>query len=288
MLSRFISLGLCTTACLAAQLDVLQAEVATAKATGNQWFYFPTHDEPATPATWGFQYQETNFTSKDGTSLHAWLIQNRGKEAKGTVVFSHGAAGSMGHHLGFVMWLAEAGYHVLIYDYRGYGKSKGHVSRRGLVDDAKAALQFVASHPDLKTKPIISYGHSLGGAKSLAALAESKINNLRAVVVDSSFSSYRNMAYQIGGELGRSLVSDDLSPISAIAKISPIPLLVIHGEKDPLVPASEGTRLFRAAKKPKTLYLVENGHHGDALARDDGAYRKQMLAWLEIQLGVLP
>ncbi len=253
-------------------------------ATGDVFFYFPTQDVPATPATWGFRFEEANFKSKDGTKLSGWLIANRGKQSKGTVVFSHGAAGSMGHHLGFVMWLAEAGYHVLIYDYRGYGKSQGKVSRRGSVDDAKAALEFVSNHSDLKNNPIISYGHSLGGAKSVAALAESKIQNLKAVIVDSSFSSYRNMAQRIAGKIGSSVVSDELSPIDAIAKISPTPLLVIHGAKDPLIPKAEADRLFKAAKKPKTLYLVENGSHGDALARDDGAYRKEMLKWLDEQL----
>lgn len=275
---------------LIASATPLMAETAVEKqdanpATGDAFFYFPTHDEPATPATWGFKFNETHFQSKDGTKLHGWLIKNRGKESKGTVVFSHGAAGSMGHHLGFVMWLAEAGYHVLIYDYRGYGKSNGHVSRRGSIDDAKAALEFASSHPDLKSKPLISYGHSLGGAKSIVALSESKFENLKAVIVDSSFSSYRNMAQLIAGKLGSSFVSDDLSPVDAIEKISPTPLLLIHGAKDPLIPTGEANKLFEAAKKPKTLYLVQNGNHGDALARDDGAYRKEMLKWLDEQLG---
>ena len=72
----------------------------------NRFFYFPTHDEPATPATWGFRYENVDFKSTDGTNLHGWFIPSRAKQPKGTVVFSHGNAGSLGYHLGFVMWLA--------------------------------------------------------------------------------------------------------------------------------------------------------------------------------------
>jgi len=115
---------------------------------GNQLFYFPTHDEPATPATWGFNFDNVDFKSADGTRIHGWFVPAHDANAEGTVVFSHGNAGSMGHHLGFVMWLAEAGYNVLMYDYRGFGKSGGSVGRRGMIDDVKAAFEETLPQPD--------------------------------------------------------------------------------------------------------------------------------------------
>lgn len=248
---------------------------------GNQLFYFPSRDEPATPATWGFNYENVAFNSADGTPLHGWLIPKRGGVAKGTVVFSHGNAGSVGHHLGFAVWLVEAGYNVLMYDYRGFGKSGGQVSRRGMIDDVKAAFAYAAGRRDLDAGRLVSYGHSLGGAKSVTALAESPVKGLRAVVIDGAFASYQAMARIVGGRLGESLVTDELAPKDYVEKLSPVPLLVVHGARDEVVPVSQGLQLFKSARQPKTLFEVEAGRHGDSLSRDHGAFRKRMLVWLD-------
>ena len=247
---------------------------------GNKLFYFPTRDEPATPATWGFKFENVDFKSGDGTALHGWFITSRKTPAAGTVVFSHGNAGSIGHHLGFIMWLAEAGYHVFTYDYRGFGKSAGSVNRRGMVNDVKAAFASARRRADVDPARLVSYGHSLGGAKSVTALGESPVKGLQAVVIDGAFASYLEMARIIGGQLGASLVTDELAPESYVEKLSPVPLLVVHGTRDEVVPIAQGRKLFKGALEPKTFFEVKAGHHGDSLARDHGAYRKRMLEWL--------
>lgn len=247
----------------------------------NRFFYFPTHDQPATPEDWGFLYEDVNFNSADGTKLHGWFLKAKGSKTKGTVVFSHGNAGSLGHHLGFVTWLAEAGYQVFMYDYRGFGKSGGILNRDGMVQDVKAAFLYVSGRKDVQKDKIISYGHSLGGAKSVAALAEMQPKGLKAIVIDGAFTSYQAMAKLVAGELGTELISDEFSPKDFISKISGTPLLVVHGKKDQVVPFSQGKQLFDLANEPKTLFEVKEGTHGDSLSRDDGAYRKKMLAWLD-------
>lgn len=247
---------------------------------GNKLFYFPTRDLPATPKDWGYDYEDIHFKSKDGTPLHGWFIPAKGKHPLGTIVFSHGNAGSVGHHLGFVMWMAKAGYNVVMYDYRGFGKSGGSVSRRGMVDDAHAAIAYTMSRPDVDKHKVVSFGHSLGGAKSVTALGEHPVKGLRAVIVDGSFASYRSMARIIGGQLGESVVTDDLSPRDFVEKISPIPFLLVHGDHDEIVPVSQGKELFQKAKQPKTIFEVKGGHHGDSLWMNNGAYRKKVLAWL--------
>ncbi len=247
----------------------------------NRFFYFPTHDQPATPENWGFLYEDVNFKSADGTKLHGWFLKAKSNKPKGTVVFSHGNAGSLGHHLGFVTWLAEAGYQVFMYDYRGFGKSGGVLDRDGMVQDVKAAFLYVSGRKDVQQGKIISYGHSLGGAKSVAALAEMQPEGLKAIVIDGAFSSYQAMARLVAGDLGTELISDEFSPRDCITKISGTPLLVVHGQKDQVVPFSQGKQLFDLANEPKTLFEVKDGTHGDALSRDQGAYRKKMLAWLD-------
>lgn len=247
---------------------------------GNQWFYFPTHDTPGTPISWGCDFENVSFKSKDSTRLSGWFVPGKATKPKGTVVFSHGNAGSMGHHLGFAMWLVEAGYNVLMYDYRGFGKSGGNVDRRGMVDDVKAAFNYVKTRADVNPGRMISYGHSLGGAKSITALGEAPVKGLRAVVIDGAFASYQTMARVIAGQLGANLVSDELAPEDYVAKLSPTPLLVVHGAKDEVVPISEGRLLFDKARQPKTFFEVKSGHHGDSLSRDNGVFRKKMLVWL--------
>ncbi len=251
---------------------------------GNHLFYFPTRDEPATPATWGLKFETVNFKSKDGTPLHGWFIPAKGKtakSAKATIVFSHGNAGAVGHHLGFCAWFAEAGYNVFAYDYRGFGKSGGSVDRRGMINDVKAAFSSISKRRDIDTNKIISYGHSLGGAQSITALGETPVKGLRAIIIDASFASYTSMARTIGGQFGEKLVTDELAPKDFIKHLSPTPLLVIHGTKDEVVPFSQGRALFEAAGEPKTFFQVEAATHGSALSGNKGAYRKKMITWLD-------
>ncbi len=251
---------------------------------GNQLFYFPTHDEPSTPAAWGLKFEPIDFKSADGTPLHGWFIPAKNKaakSAKGTVVFSHGNAGSISYHLGFCAWLAEASYNVIIYDYRGFGKSGGTVDRRGMIDDVKAAFGYALKRPDIDTGRLVSFGHSLGGAQSVTALGETPVKGLRAIVIDGAFASYQAMARIIGGQLGANLVTDELAPKDFVSKLAPVPLLVVHGDADEIVPIAQGRELYEAAAQPKTLFEVKSGHHGTSLSNDNGAYRKKMIAWLD-------
>ncbi len=243
-------------------------------------FYFPTKDIPTSPEKWGFEYEEVMFKSSDGTNLSGWFMPGRTNQIKGTIVFSHGNAGSMGHHLGFVMWLVEAGYNVFMYDYRGFGQSAGSVDRQGMIADVSAAFDYVITRDDVDPALLISFGHSLGGAKSITAFAQRAIPGLRAIIVDGAFSSYRQMAGLVGGELAESLITDDFSPQDYVEKIMGVPLLVVHGENDEVVPLSQGEALFQRANQPKTMFKVKGGTHGDALSRDNGEYRAKVLGWL--------
>ena len=250
---------------------------------GDRLFYFPTRDEPYTPKKYGYKYEDVYFKSADGTQLHGWFMPSLlgVKKAKATIVFSHGNTGSLGHHLGFVDWLMKANYNVLLYDYRGFGKSKGGLTRRGVVEDVQAALAYVSKRSDVDATKLVSFSHSLGGAKSVTAIGMKPVKGLRAVIVHGGFASYKDMAYDKAGKLGSSLINDEFAAIDYVDKIAPVPLLVIHGENDRMVPLAQGLKLYNKAKEPKTLYKVPNGSHTDSLHRNGSQYRKKMLAWLE-------
>lgn len=249
---------------------------------GNRLFYYPSKTAPDVPSKYGYRYEDVNFKSEDGTKLHGWFLNpKRGVEPKGTIVFHHGNAGSVGYHITFVGWMVRAGYQVLLYDYRGYGKSGGTITRKGLVQDTRAAVNYVKTRQDVNSKRLISYGHSLGGAKSLAALGEEMIPGVRGVVSFAGFASYEDMARRIAGETGANLVTDDYSARDFVEKISPVPALIAHGTNDTTVPLSQGEKLFEKAKEPKTFYRIPKGSHTRALFMNDGEYRKKVLIWMD-------
>ncbi len=249
---------------------------------GNRFFYMPSGPIEKTPATYGYKYEDVTFPALDGNKLNGWFLPAAGvKKAKGTVVFSHGNAGALGHHFGFVAWYVRAGYNVFMYDYRGFGKSKGDITRAGVVSDVTAAFNYVKTRPDVDATRLVSYGHSLGGSSSITALGRKKMPGLRAVISYAGFASYRDMAQKVGGNWGVSVVTDELSPRDFVAKISPVPILIVHGTADGVVPFSQAKLLFKNAKKPKTFMAIKGGDHQQALWKNEGEYCKKILRWLD-------
>jgi len=257
------------------------AEKLLGKEGGNRLFYFPTKTAPDTPKKYQQDYEDVTFKSQDGTKLHAWFMAPpKTQKVKGTIVYSHGNAGSIGYHIPFVLWMVQDGYQVLLYDYRGYGKSEGQVSRKGLVEDVHAAFTYVKTRKDVDANRLISFGHSLGGAKSLAALGQKMPSGVRGVVDFAGFASYQDMARHFAGQAGVKIVTDDLSARDLIEKISPVPVLIVHGTEDHTVPLSQGELLFKKAKEPKTFFKIEGGNHTQALSMNKEEYRKKILAWM--------
>ncbi|MEO1857125.1 MAG: alpha/beta hydrolase [Rubritalea sp.] len=281
---------LITSLCLLSQLSLVSCASETdlrsavvlglmGKGGGDRLFYYPTKDAPFTPAKHGYAYEDVTFKASDGVKLHGWWLPTQKKSAKATIVYSHGNAGSLPHHVVFVYWLVDAGYNVMMYDYRGYGKSEGEVSKEGAVEDAKAAFAYAAGREDVDG--IISFGHSLGGAKSIAALAESAPKKLKAVIVDSTFASYKDMAERVAGPRARKVVTDTYDPCVYVKKLPKgMPVLVVHGSADSTIPFAQAEKLVAAANPPKRLIRVEGGDHVNCFFVEKGKYRTQLLRWM--------
>lgn len=249
---------------------------------GDRLFYYPTKKSPHLPKIYGLKEEDVYFKTKDGFKLHGWFFNPKGvAKPKGTIVYSHGNSGAVGYHLFFVAWMIEAGYQVLLYDYRGFGKSEGEPTREGLIEDVRAAFAYVKTRKDVDAKRLISWGHSLGGAKSFAALGGERVKGLRAAVSYAGFASYQDMARRVAGEVGAGLVNDRLSARDYVGGLSPAHVLVIHGDEDVVVPVEQAEILFRNAKEPKTFFRIEGGGHTTALYRNEGEYRQKVLGWLE-------
>ena len=247
----------------------------------NRLFYYPTSREYRAPSDLDIPVEEVRFRSEDGTELHGWLLKpGEDRAAVGTVVHFHGNARNLTAHVGLVDRLAGRGFNVFLFDYRGYGKSGGRPKRSGVIADSRAALAYIRGREDIDGDRLLVLGQSLGGACALAALGEGSTEGVRAVAIDSSFLSYRNVANSVlgGTFLTKPLVwltvSSDHDPEDSIAELEGVPLLFIHGDADGVVRISNGRELFEAAPEPKRFLQVPGARHLHAI---EGETKEQLV-----------
>lgn len=236
----------------------------------------------------GITLEDVYFKSSDGTQLHGWFLPNKAKKKKGTIMFLHGNAQNISTHVRFVWWLPLNGYDVFIFDYRGYGRSAGEAELDGVHRDVQSAMATLLARKDIHPKNLVLYGHSLGGALAITSLADSAYRNrFKLLIVEDTFTSYRTVAREALGNFWLTwafqyplswTIRDDYRPIDAIPRISPIPLLLIHGDSDPIIDRHHGAELFAAAKEPKEFWLIAGGGHN---SMENEQQRLRLLKYLD-------
>jgi uncharacterized protein len=244
-------------------------------------FYYPAKVDYGTPANFGLKYESVSFESRDGTKLSGWFVASVGKPV-GTVIHFHGNAQNMSAHFSYVAWLPAYGFNVFAFDYRGYGTSGGTPTRVGVHEDAIAALQHIKTRKGVDQDSLLVFGQSLGGAIAITAVGSTNIVGLRGVAVESTFDSYTAIAKEKAPSiLARLFIADDLSPISVVTNLAPIPALFIHGTADEVVPYSRGKSLFDRAREPKTMWRIHGGRHTEAFTRYGSIYRPRLVAFFQ-------
>lgn len=239
--------------------------------------------------TQSLEPQDIYFKSTDGIDLHGWYFRAKGDE-RGTILVCHGNVENISTHVQLDLWLVESGYNVFIFDYRGYGRSEGTPDVKGINTDAAAALETLMTKLPRRDKDgIIVFGKSLGGAVAVYLVANSQHKNLvKALVIEDAFSSYRAIAREKIAEsvIGwpfqyplSFLVNDDYSPVFFISKVAPVPVLIMHGQQDMIVPGHHSRIIFEAALQPKELW--ELTIHGHVKSWTDDVTRKRLLHYLE-------
>lgn len=221
--------------------------------------YFPGPPPHATPAAFGLEFRELELRAADGVRLHGWFLPAQDASASPkTVLVSHGNAGSIEGRTELAQAFLELGWSVLLYDYRGYGKSAGTPDEEGTYRDAEAAYAELTEVEQLPPERIVLYGESLGAAVTLEL---ARRHPCAAVITESAFTSLPDVGAVAYPFLPVRLLSrfryDNLAKVAELG----VPLLLIHSPADELVPFAHAERLFAAAREPKQLVRTAGGHN---------------------------
>lgn len=233
-------------------------------------FFHPSRVEFVTPEQLGLDYENVYLTVPNELQVHGWYLPAR-DEALGTILFLHGNAENISTHIRSVFWLPSYGFNVFLLDYRGYGHSEGDAGIEEAHADVEAAISYLVSRGGVDRNALVLFGQSLGGTIAIQAVANTQHRqHIKGLVTESAFSSYRDIAREKLAEFWASwpfqwpfswLISDSYSPLKSIGSLKPLPIVIIHGDKDRIVPMHHAYRLFHAAQEPKQLWIEQEMGH---------------------------
>lgn len=234
--------------------------------------FFPMKQLLRTPADLGLGYRDVALHTADGVDLHGWWLDTR-EPVRGTVLFLHGNAENISTHIGSVSWLPAAGYQVLLIDYRGFGRSGGTPQFPAVLADIRAAFEWLLHEPAAADRPLFLLGQSIGASLGgyLAGTSPELRSRLSAVVLDAGFARYSWIAREVAarspltwalqGPIAWSM-PDGYDLLDVIGRIAPVPLLIIHGRADEIVPYRHALALYAAAREPRHLLSYDGPHIG--------------------------
>ena len=237
--------------------------------TQRSQLYFPWPGPASAPPP---GVEAIELETDDGLRLGAWFVPaTRGSTEPGSAVLvCNGNAGSRGHRYPLAQALAERGHHVLLFDYRGYADNAGSPSEDGLRTDARAAARALADRPEVDAERIAYFGESLGAAVCGGLATEIPP---AALILRSPFPSVLAMARQHYPYVPtvEPLVWDRWALERQLADEVRVPVLVLVGTRDEIVPPELSRRVYDAAAEPKRLAEIPAAHHNDEslLAGDD-------------------
>ncbi|MFH1726419.1 MAG: alpha/beta hydrolase [Elusimicrobiota bacterium] len=251
-----------------------------------RWFervnlYFPTRQHEIHPGTYGLPYEDVLFQAGDGVPLHGWYLDagrprpsnmfvdepplpelrrlSSAADKAPVILFFHGNGGNISHRVQKLRIFRQMGLSVFIFDYRGYGKSRGRPSEAGTYRDGRAAAETLVRDYGVEPGRIVYYGESLGCA---VAVETALSLPPRAVILDSAFTSTADMGRLILPFLPvRWIIRFRYDSLSKIGRLQ-APLLAMHSPDDDIVPFAMGQRLYHAAPEPKR-FIETRGNHND-------------------------
>jgi uncharacterized protein len=220
--------------------------------------YFPSRELQQTPAEKRLSFTEPPIDTDDGERLHGWWIRTN-EERVGHLLYCHGNAGNISDRVVGAGVLAAAGFDVLLFDYRGYGRSSGRPSEAGTYLDAEAACRVLLTQDGVDPGRVFYLGESLGGAVALRLATRVPP---AGVILQSTFASIRAVAAVHYPWIPAAIVPDAYPSLDLIAQLT-APLLVLHGDDDAIVPVAQARALYEAATVPKRIGVLPGFGHND-------------------------
>lgn len=239
--------------------------------------YVPSREPFTTPVG----TEDVWFQSADGTQLHGWFMpaaesrNDQTRTPRPAILHVHGNAGNVSSHESFSRFLTRDGFHVLLFDYRGYGRSDDKRPRRqALFEDTNAALAYLRTRDDVEAANIGIFGVSLGGVFALHAAADNP--DVRAIATASAFSTWAGVANGLAPVLGPLLMPRGLEPSAAARRLGTRPYLIVHGMQDEIINPRHADILAAAARDAgvrTTLWTDPTGDHNSMVPVNPAAQR---------------
>jgi fermentation-respiration switch protein FrsA (DUF1100 family) len=236
--------------------------------------FVPSAEYRFTPLDVGLAFEDLTLITSDGLPIAAWYVPHPTPTC--TVLFCHGNAGNMGDRMLTIQTLHALGCDVLIFDYRGYGRSEGSPDEEGTYLDAEAAWRYLTETRGLSPQHLVYLGRSLGGAVSVELATR---HEPAALVVESTFTRFVDVAAVHYPLVPVQILSRYEYDSAARVAVLSCPKLFLHGTDDELVPIELGRRLYEAAATPKRFVQTPGGHNSSGFTYSDW-YADQLGAFL--------
>jgi uncharacterized protein len=220
--------------------------------------FFPDTRFDFTPEAFRLVYKDVYFMSEDGKELHGWFFP--GDKEHPVILHFHGNAGNISHRLDLIKRLLQRKVQVFIIDYRGFGKSQGRPSEKGLYLDGLAAYDYLVKKESIEPENIVLHGHSIGAAVAVEVALK---RSVKSVILESAFTSTRDMARTMPlFFIFSPLLPANYNNLEKVTRLS-VPSLIIHGDRDEIVPFSMGEKLLASATEPKHFLRLDGAGHND-------------------------
>ena len=235
--------------------------------------FFPARALAAAPADFGLSAEELHLRTPDGVLLHGWWIEGPGDRV---LIWYHGNAGNIGDRLHNARWFVDRlGVSVVLVDYRGYGRSGGTPDEAGVYADGLAVYDAVAAR-GVRPEDVVLFGRSLGGAVAIEVALHRRAG---AVALESVFRSVPALAREHYWFVPGFLIRTRMDNVSKVGRVG-APVLVLHGDRDSIVPLAHGQELFARAAGPARLHVIASAGHNDTYLVGGEPYAEAWRAFL--------